>query len=158
KLALAAAVFLALVILSAVFAGPITRLVAHPPNAQYTDRLDPTFGTPTGPSWDFLFGVDSVGEDIFSRVLYGARVSLLVAFVGTGIAFIIGTTLGAIAGYYRGVVDTVISRTVDVFLAFPILLLALGIASACSLGQGCVRGLVQPGLTTVLGIIVLISW
>jgi ABC-type dipeptide/oligopeptide/nickel transport system permease subunit len=157
KLALAAAVFLALVILSAVFAGPITQLVAHPPNAQYTDRLD-AFGTPTGPSWNFLFGVDTVGEDIFSRVLYGARVSLLVAFVGTGIALIVGTTLGAIAGYYRGAVDTVISRTVDVFLAFPILLLALGIASACSLGQGCVRGSIQPGLTTVIGIIILVSW
>ena len=71
-----------------------------------------------------------MGSDIFSRVLYGARVSLTVAIVGTGIAMLIGTTLGIIAGYYRGIVDTIISRTVDVFLAFPILLLALGIGSA----------------------------
>ena len=157
KVALAAAAFLALVVLSAIFAGPITRLIAHPPNAQYPERLD-LFGTPTGPSWDFLFGVDLVGSDIFSRVLYGARVSLTIAIVGTGIAMLIGTTLGIVAGYYRGMVDTVISRTVDVFLAFPLLLLALGIGSACSLGNGCAGGLIQPGITTVIGIIVLFSW
>jgi ABC-type dipeptide/oligopeptide/nickel transport system permease subunit len=158
RIALIAFAFLTIVVLAAVFAGPITRLVAHPPNAQYTDRLDPNFGTPTGPSWDFLFGVDTVGSDIFSRVLYGARVSLTVAIVGTGIALLLGTTLGILAGYYRGVVDTVISRTVDVMLAFPLLLLALGIGSACSLGQGCAGGLIQPGMTTVIGIIVLFSW
>jgi peptide/nickel transport system permease protein len=158
KVALAAAVFLLLVVLAAVFAGLITRAIAHPPNAQYPDRLDQVFGTPTGPSWDFLFGVDPVGSDVFARVLYGARVSLTVAIVGTGVAMLIGTTLGTIAGYYRGVVDTIISRTVDVFLAFPLLLLALGIASACSLGNGCAGGLVKPGITTVIGIIILFSW
>jgi ABC-type dipeptide/oligopeptide/nickel transport system permease subunit len=158
KVALAAAAFLALVILSAIFAGPITRLIAHPPNEQYPEKLDQVFGLPSGPSWDFLFGVDTVGSDIFSRVLYGARVSLTVAIVGTGIAMLIGTTLGIIAGYYRGIVDTIISRTVDVFLAFPILLLALGVGSACSLGNGCAGGLIKPGMTTVIGIIILISW
>jgi ABC-type dipeptide/oligopeptide/nickel transport system permease subunit len=158
KVALAAAAFLALVVLSAIFAGPITRLIAHPPNQQYPEKLDQVFGSPSGPSWDFLFGVDTVGSDIFSRVLYGARVSLTVAIVGTGIAMLIGTTLGIIAGYYRGIVDTIISRTVDVFLAFPILLLALGVGSACSLGNGCAGGLIKPGMTTVIGIIILISW
>ena len=158
KIALVAFSFLVLVVVAAVLAGPITRLLAHPPNAQYPEALDPVFGTPTGPSRDFYFGVDTVGSDVFSRVLYGARVSLLVAIVGTGIAMLIGTTLGILAGYYRGVVDTIISRTVDVMLAFPLLLLALGIGSACSLGQGCAGGLIQPGLTTVIGIIVLFSW
>jgi ABC-type dipeptide/oligopeptide/nickel transport system permease subunit len=158
KVALAAAAFLALVVLSAIFAGPITRLIAHPPNQQYPEKLDQVFGSPSGPSWEFLFGVDTVGSDIFSRVLYGARVSLTVAIVGTGIAMLIGTTLGIIAGYYRGIVDTIISRTVDVFLAFPILLLALGVGSACSLGNGCAGGLIKPGMTTVIGIIILISW
>jgi ABC-type dipeptide/oligopeptide/nickel transport system permease subunit len=158
KVALAATCFLLVVVLAAVFAGLITRAIAHPPNAQYPERLDPVFGTPTGPTWDFLFGVDSVGSDVFSRVLYGARVSLTVAIVGTGIAMLIGTTLGIVAGYYRGIVDTVISRTVDVFLAFPLLLLALGIGSACSFGDGCAGGLIQPGMSTVIGIIVLFSW
>jgi ABC-type dipeptide/oligopeptide/nickel transport system permease subunit len=158
KVALAAALFLLVIVLAAIFAGLITRAIAHPPNAQYPERLDPTFGTPTGPTWDFLFGVDPVGSDVFARVLYGARVSLTVAIVGTGIAMLIGTTLGIVAGYYRGVVDTIISRTVDVFLAFPLLLLALGIGSACSLGNGCAGGLIQPGMSTVIGIIVLFSW
>jgi peptide/nickel transport system permease protein len=158
RVALVALAFLLFVLFSAVLAGPITSAIAHPPNAQYTERLDPTFGTPTGPSRDFLFGVDRVGSDVFARVLYGARVSLIVAIVGTGLAMLIGTTLGIIAGYYRGIVDTVISRTVDVFLAFPLLLLALGIGSACSLGEGCAGGLIEPGMTTVIGIIVLFSW
>ena len=95
---------------------------------------------------------------MFARVLYGARVSLTIAVVGTGIAMLIGTTLGTIAGYYRGLVDTVISRATDVMLAFPLLLLALGIASACSLGQGCAGGLIEPGMTTVIGILVLFGW
>jgi ABC-type dipeptide/oligopeptide/nickel transport system permease subunit len=158
KVALAAALFLLVVVLAAIFAGLITKAIAHPPNAQYPERLDPVFGTPTGPTWDFLFGVDPVGSDVFARVLYGARVSLTVAIVGTGIAMLIGTTLGIVAGYYRGIVDTIISRTVDVFLAFPLLLLALGIGSACSLGNGCAGGLIQPGMSTVIGIIVLFSW
>lgn len=158
RVALAAALFILIVLLAAIFAGLITRAIAHPPNAQYPERLDQLFGTPTGPSWDFLFGVDPVGSDVFSRVLYGARVSLTVAIVGTGIAMLIGTTLGIVAGYYRGIVDTIISRTVDVFLAFPLLLLALGIGSACSLGNGCAGGLIQPGMSTVIGIIVLFSW
>ena len=158
KVALAAAAFLALVVLSAIFAGPITRLIAHPRTRSTRERLDQFFGTPTGPSRDFLFGVDLVGSDVFARVLYGARVSLTVAIVGTGIAMLIGTTLGIIAGYYRGIVDTVISRTVDVFLAFPLLLLALGVGSACSLGNGCAGGLIEPGQITVIGIIVLVSW
>jgi len=158
KVALVAFAFLLVVTFSAVLAGPITSLVGHPPNAQYPDRLDPAFGTPTGPSSEFLFGVDPVGSDVFARVLYGARVSLTVAIVGTGIAMLIGTSLGIVAGYYRGVVDTIISRTIDVMLAFPLLLLALGIGSACSVGGGCAGGLIQPGMTTVLGIIVLVSW
>jgi peptide/nickel transport system permease protein len=157
-LALAALAFLALVVTSGLLAGTIADTFAHPPNAQYPEKLDPVFGTPTGPSREFFFGVDTVGSDVFARVLYGARVSLLIAVIGTGIAMVIGTTLGTIAGYYRGVVDTVISRATDVMLAFPLLLLALGIASACSLGQGCVGGLIEPGMTTVIGIVVLFGW
>ncbi len=158
KLALCALAFLVALILLALFAPLITRLVAHPPNAQYPETLDQVYGTPTGPSREFLFGVDAVGSDVFSRVLYGARVSLAVAFIGTALATLIGGVLGTMAGYYRGITDTIISRTIDVMLAFPLLLLALGIASACSLGHGCVHGLVKPGMTTVIGIIVLFSW
>ena len=63
-----------------------------------------------------------------------------------------------VAGFYRGPADTIISRLIDVTLAFPILLLALGIASSCSLGNGCAGGLIKPGLTTVTVAIVAVNW
>jgi peptide/nickel transport system permease protein len=158
KVALGAACFIALEILAAIFAPLIVKAFGHPPNAQYPSTLDPQFGTPTGPSRSFLFGVDAVGEDVFSRVLYGARVSLEVALVATALAVTIGVALGLVAGYYRGVADMVVSRVIDVTLAFPVLLLALGIASACSLGNGCAAGLIHPGETTVIVAIVVINW
>jgi peptide/nickel transport system permease protein len=158
RVALVALAFIAVEILAAIFAPLIVRALAHPPNAEYPNALNARFGTPTGPSGKFLFGVDSVGEDVFSRVLYGARVSLEVALVATALAVVIGVVFGMIAGYYRGAVDTLISRVIDVTLAFPVLLLALGIASACSLGGGCVRGLIKPGLSTVIVVIVVINW
>jgi ABC-type dipeptide/oligopeptide/nickel transport system permease subunit len=70
----------------------------------------------------------------------------------------IGVVLGMVAGYFRGPTDTLISRVIDVMLAFPVLLLALGVASACSLGNGCAAGLVKPGLPTVIVAIVVINW
>ena len=157
RVAIVALVFIALLVLAAIFAGPITSTFGHPPNAQDPTALD-AFGTPTGPSSKYLFGVDQIGRDVFSRVLYGARVSLEVALIATVISVSIGVVLGMTAGYFRGWVDTVISRLIDVTLAFPILLLALGIASACSLGNGCVGGLVHPGLGTVIVAIVVINW
>jgi peptide/nickel transport system permease protein len=158
RVALAALAFIVVEILAAVFAPLIVGALGHPPNAQYPSALDPTFGTPTGPSRSFLFGVDTVGRDVFSRVLYGARVSLEVALVATAISVTLGVVLGMAAGYYRGFADTLISRVIDVTLAFPILLLALGIASSCSLGNGCAGGLVKPGLTTVTVAIVAVNW
>ena len=158
RVALAALAFIVFEIIVALLAPEIVQALAHPPNAQYPSALNPDFGTPTGPSSRFFFGVDTVGEDVFSRVLYGARVSLTVALFATGISVSIGVVLGMVSGYFGGVVDTVISRLIDVTLAFPILLLALGIASACSLGNGCAGGLVKPGLTTVVVAIVVINW
>jgi ABC-type dipeptide/oligopeptide/nickel transport systems, permease components len=158
KVALASGGVVVFVALAAILAPWIVKLVAHPPNAQYPDLLDQTFGTPTGPSWNMLFGLDTVGEDVFSRVLYGARVSLEVALIATFFSVMIGVVLGMVAGYYRGVVDTLISRFLDVMLAFPVLLLAIGIAAACSLGKGCLGGLIQPGLPTVIVTITIVNW
>ncbi len=103
-------------------------------------------------------GVDGLGRDIFSRVLAGAQVSLLVAFIGTGLSVAIGVTMGMISGFYRGWVDTTIARLIDVLLAFPVLLLGLGIASACSSAEGCLGGTLEPGMKVVLVIIVLANW
>ena len=158
RVALAALGFIVLEIVIAVFAPWIVRVLGHPPNAQYPETLDPSFGTPTGPSRSFLFGVDTVGRDVFSRVVYGARVSLEVALVATALSVGLGVVAGMLAGFHRGPVDTLISRVIDVTLAFPILLLALGIASSCSLGNGCAGGLIKPGLATVTVAIVVVNW
>jgi ABC-type dipeptide/oligopeptide/nickel transport system permease subunit len=158
RVALVALGFVGAEVLIAIFAPFIVGAIAHPPNAQYPETLDPMFGTPTGPSTTFFFGVDPLGQDVFSRVLYGARVSLEVAIIATFFSVVTGVAFGMTAGYYRGFADTAISRFIDVMLAFPVLLLALGIASACSIGGGCAAGLVQPGLTTVIVTIVVINW
>ena len=158
RVALVALGFIVFEILVAVFAPWIVQLLGHPPNAQYPGTLDPTFGTPTGPSREFLFGVDTVGRDVFARVVYGARVSLEVALVATVLSVGLGVVAGLLAGFHRGTVDTAISRLIDITLAFPILLLALGIASSCSIGNGCVGGAVKPGLSTVIVAIVVVNW
>ncbi|WP_037408789.1 ABC transporter permease [Candidatus Solirubrobacter pratensis] len=155
KVALAAGIFILLLIVAAVLADPIRKLVGAPgPNVQSTAALD-DFGLPQGPTADHIFGVDQLGRDVFSRVLAGAQVSLKVAFIGTGLSVILGVTMGMIAGYYRRWVDTIISRSVDILLAFPVLLLGLGLASACSGKDGCFGGKLQPGLGVVITIIVI---
>ena len=153
-----ALVFVVVLILCAVFAPVIINIVgARPPNEQSTKYLD-EFGTPTGPSSENLFGVDTLGRDVFSRVLYGARVSLEVALIATAFSVTIGVIVGMVAGYFRGPVDMVLSRFIDVLLAFPILLLAIGLAAACSLGNGCFGGLIKPGITVVIFVIAFVNW
>src|SRR5919198_795573 len=159
KVALTAATFIVLLVLVAVFAPLITHIVGTPgPNEQNSKALD-EFGTPTGPSGAHPFGVDQLGRDVFARVLYGARVSLKVAIIATALSVTIGVTVGMVAGYFRGWVDTALSRLTDVVLAFPILLLGIGLASACSLGKGCgPGGIIKPGLTVVIFVIVVVNW
>jgi ABC-type dipeptide/oligopeptide/nickel transport system permease subunit len=151
KVTLVALMFIIFLIVIAIFAKPITELVgARPPNEQSTRYLD-AFGSAAAPSSENLFGTDSLGRDVFSRTLYGARVSLLVALISTALTVLIGVTVGLFAGYYRGVADTVLSRAMDVMLAFPVLLLALGLGAACSFGDGCNIDGTPVGLT--LGVI-----
>ena len=159
RVALAALALLAVLALVAVLAPVVVDLVgARPPDEQSTRALD-SFGTPTGPSRDNLFGVDDLGRDVFSRVVYGARVSLLwVALVATALSVVIGVAVGMAAGYFGGWVDTAVSRLVDLLLAFPILLLAMGVGAACSLGDGCLGGLVEPGLPVVVSVIAFVNW
>jgi peptide/nickel transport system permease protein len=158
KVAMIALGFIVLLIAMAILAPAIVSIAGTPdPKAQSFEALD-LFGTPTGPSADHPFGVDKLGRDVFSRTVYGARVSLEVALLATGIAVLIGVTIGLVAGLYRGWVDTLISRLTDVVLAFPILLLGLGLAAACSGAQGCFGGLIQPGLPVVIMTIAVINW
>ncbi|HJR97158.1 MAG TPA: ABC transporter permease [Actinomycetota bacterium] len=160
----------------------------HDPNFVNLEALD-SFGLPGAPEWwpcpegaadaplvieggqvqpqsqgcfavpGYLLGVDSTGRDLFVRILYGARTSLIIAVAATGISLIIGTILGVISGFFRGKTDTFISRLTDVVLSLPILLLALGLASACgATAEGCLGGLIKPGLLLVSLIIGLFSW
>jgi peptide/nickel transport system permease protein len=136
KVALVALGFICLLIIVAIFAPLVIKVFgAHPPNQQNSNALD-EFGSAAPPGNGYIMGTDGLGRDVFSRTVYGARISLEVAFIATGLIVCIGVTLGMISGYYRGAVDTVLSRSMDVVLAFPVLLLALGLGAACSL-KGC---------------------
>lgn len=158
RVSMVSLVFIVVLILCAVFAGPLTHLFGvSGPNTQNLNALD-AFGQPTGPSAAHPFGVDELGRDLLARTIYGSRVSLEVAFISTGIAVIIGTLVGMAAGYFRGLTDSLLARTMDVFLAFPILLLAIGFAAACSLGEGCLGGLIKPGVPVLIVVIALSSW
>ena len=135
KVALAGAAVLVFLVLVAIFAPLIVRLLGSPPNEFHQDLIDTAGGTLTplgrfgGISWDHLMGIEPVnGRDIFSRVVYGSRISLLIAMLATLLSVVIGTTLGIIAGFYGGWVDTAISRVMDVFLAFPLLVFAIALA------------------------------
>ena len=100
------------------------QIATHDPLQQsLPDRL-------SAPSRDHLFGTDKLGRDLFSRVVYGARVSIPIGLMVIGLAATIGTTLGALAGFTGGVLDEIMMRVTDVFLAFPPIILALAIAAA----------------------------
>ena len=130
KVAMAALFFIILLVLVAIFAPLIVKAVGAPePNVQDPNALD-DFGLPAGPSADHIFGVDQIGRDVFARTIYGARVSLTVALIATALIVAIGTVAGMVAGFYRGWIDSLLSRIMDVQLAFPVLLLALGLGAA----------------------------
>jgi peptide/nickel transport system permease protein len=156
KVSMVALGVVVLAILIAIFAPLIVDITGAPkPNVQNSDLLD-DFGSPSGPSAHNWLGVDQRGRDVFSRVVYGARISLLVAFISTTIVVIIGVVLGLIAGYYRGIVDSLLTRAMDVMLAFPVLLLAIGLGVACA--DGCLNNTIRPGLSVVVTVIALSLW
>ncbi len=133
KLAFAGAVVIILMIAGALTAPFWAHLFHHPVNTQFRDRTN-IYGVPLGPTGTFLFGSDQLGRDLFVRVLYGAQVSLKVAFLATGIEVFVGVVAGLVAGYIGGKMDTVVSRFMDLVLSIPFLL--LGIALAVSLSPG----------------------
>ncbi len=156
KVSMLALVVVLLAILIAIFAPLIVKAAGAPqPNVQNPDLLD-DFGSPSGPTAENWLGVDQRGRDVFSRVVYGSRISLLVAFLSTLIIVAIGVALGLIAGYYRGIVDSLLTRAMDVMLAFPVLLLAIGLGVACA--DGCLNNTIKPGLTVVVTVISLALW
>ena len=128
-----------LIVVIAAIVGPIA--APFDPSAQ---ELALRLAGPTGLHW---FGLDELGRDIFTRVLYGARISLLVGIVVVSVSSTVGITLGAIAGYFGGRVDETISRVIDILLAFPGLLLAIALVAVLG-----------PSLTNVVLALTLIGW
>jgi peptide/nickel transport system permease protein len=127
---------------------PLTKVITgHGPNTQYLTTGLTSQGIPKGPSAQFWFGTDDLGRDVFVRVAYGARISLLVGVVATGLAILAGVVVGLLAGYYGGLVDTLLARGMDIVLSLPYLLLAIALVS-----------LVGPSLWISILVIAFFSW
>src|SRR3984957_12935562 len=157
RVALASLAFIVFLIVLAVAAPLFVSILGLPgPDTQNLNLTD-SFGSPLGPSLAHPFGADQLGEDVMSRVIYGTRISLEVGIVGTGISTVIGVVVGMLAGFYRGWVDTVLARFMDIVLSIPILLLGLGLGAACGV-RGCVKDLIRPGLGTIIFIICIATW
>nr|WP_164473612.1 ABC transporter permease [Deinococcus psychrotolerans] len=143
RAALTGLVICILIVLAALLA---PWLSPHDPNFQFPDGLS-LEGAPQSPSRTFLLGTDLLGRDLLSRLLWGARASLLVGVLANGLAVIIGVLLGALGGLWRGVVGTLIMRFTDVMMAFPVLLLAIALTA-----------ILRPSLWIVTLVIALLNW
>lgn len=121
-------------------------LAPHDPAEQYFEGLT-LEGDPLPPGATFLLGTDLLGRDLLSRVIYGARVSLLVGVLANGAAVLIGALVGVAAGYFRGLTETVLMRLTDVMTAFPALILAIALAA-----------ILRPSLWIVALVIALVNW
>jgi len=131
-------------VLAAIFAPSLS---PHDPvEISLYDQLKPPAWKDGGSDKNIL-GTDDLGRDIFSRIIYGARVSLVVAVVSVGLAFVLGTLLGSISGYYKGALDNVIMRIMDIILAFPYLLLAIVVVAF--LGPSLQNAMIAIGITYV---------
>src|SRR4051812_29806333 len=157
------AVGLGLVGLLALLALAAPALAPYPPTAQHDDGLDDD-GLPRPPSRRFPLGTDSLGRDVLSRVLFGARVSLLVGACSVLVAGAVGVVVGLYAGYLGGWVDEVLMRLTDVLMAVPALLLAMALAGLLRDGRtiplfwGLPPITFGPGLVTMLLVIAAVTW
>jgi peptide/nickel transport system permease protein len=159
KAALAGGVVIVILILIAIFGGPLAESISGHGQNQTFNYMTDDYGVPKGPNSQFWFGADSAGRDLFVRTMYGARTSLFVGIVASGIALLIGLVIGLLAGFFGGILDTTLSRGADVLLAVPQILIAVGVVAACSTSKnGCLGGLLQPGLPVVIAVIVFFSW
>jgi ABC-type dipeptide/oligopeptide/nickel transport system permease subunit len=132
KIAMTGLAVIIILIVVALTAPLLTRLVGENPNSFNTDLLDPDTALPTGGfggiTMDHILGVEpGNGRDVFSRIVYGARVSLVIAIAATAVSMIIGIVMGIVSGYFGGWIDTAISRTMDLMLAFPVLLFSIAL-------------------------------
>jgi len=143
KLALLGLIIITVFVLAAVFA-PL--IAPYPPEQQFFEGLT-LEGAPLPPNAQFWLGTDLLGRDLLSRLIYGARATLIVGVVANGVAIGIGALIGVTAGYLRGAVGGSLMRFTDLMMAFPALLLAILLAS-----------MFQPSIWIVVMVIALVSW
>ncbi|RWB32439.1 MAG: ABC transporter permease [Mesorhizobium sp.] len=142
-LALLGLVIVAIVVAAAVLAPWLT---GYDPNEQMFDGLT-LEGAPLPPDAKFWLGTDLLGRDLLTRILFGARTSLIIGIVANGVALLIGTLVGVTAGYFRGWIGSALMRFTDLMMAFPALLLAI-----------CLAAVLQPSLWIVAMVIALVNW
>jgi peptide/nickel transport system permease protein len=138
KMALAALVFILAILIFAILA---------PLAAGYDPTSTDSKSVLAAPSREHIFGTDRLGRDIFSRIIYGARISLMIGFIAVGIASFIGVLVGAIAGYYGGPIDHLLMRFVDIMLCFPAIFLILAVIA-----------LLEPSIINIMVIIGATGW
>ena len=143
KVALVSLVVIFLIFFAAIFA-PL--LAPFHPNEQFQDGLT-LQGAPIAPNSHYLLGTDLLGRDLFSRLIYGARTSLIIGILANGVAVLVGTIVGITAGYLRGRTGAMIMRFTDLMMAFPALLLAITLAAIFS-----------PSLLIVALVIAMVNW
>lgn len=148
KLAQRPLALLGLVIVTIVVGGALLApwLTNFDPDQQMFDGLTLS-GEPLPPNATYWLGTDLLGRDLLTRILYGARTSLIIGIVANGIALLIGTLVGVTAGYFRGWVGGMLMRFTDLMMAFPALLLAI-----------CLAAVFQPSLWIVAMVIALVNW
>lgn len=139
---------LGLFIVAIVLAGAILApwLTGYDPNEQMFDGLT-LEGSPLPPNAKFWLGTDLLGRDLLTRILFGARTSLIIGIVANGVALLIGTLVGVTAGYFRGWIGSALMRFTDLMMAFPALLLAI-----------CLAAVFEPSLWIVAMVIALVNW
>ncbi|MFP4198173.1 MAG: nickel transporter permease [Halanaerobium sp.] len=138
KLAIAGTIFIIALFIVAAFAPLI---------APYSPFKTDFFKTLEGPSAEHWLGTDDLGRDVFSRLLYGARISITIGFISVAIGLVVGVPIGAISGYYGGKIDIFVQRLVDIMMAFPGMLLAIIIVAV--MGVGLVNAMIAVGIVSI---------
>jgi len=148
KVAMASVAVIAFMVVLAIGAPLFARLIGHGVYQAFTNTGLSSAGIPVGPGQHgFLLGTDYIGRDLLVRVLYGARISLYVGILTTALATLAGVSIGLVAGYFGGWIDSVLARFIDTVLAFPFIVLALELVT-----------ILGPSLSIVIGVITFFSW